>query len=186
MIKTIVTVAFVAVLIALTTRYLRAVESEFVQQLLQGSEQAETVHVFSKFTLTNTNEHGEIESRLQSPNTRYIVTDQKTHLESPTMLVYRKQKAPVKISAESAIVDHRTNITTLHDNVDVSVDEGNNKPMRMTTEILNIDNADQVATTTAIAQIYYGSSRMEGKGLELDLNNKEVKFLDKVHGIYEQ
>ena len=102
------------------------------------------------------------------------------------MLVYRKQNTPVKISAESAIVNHQTNTTTLYSNVDVSMDGSSNKPLRMTTEILEIDNTAQVATTFAAARIYYGKSRMDGTGLKLDLKKKQVKFLDKVHGFYEQ
>ena len=169
-----------------TTNYLRAVEVEFMQQLLQETEQAETIHIFNQFTLSNTDETGAIESQVRSPNTRYVVSEQKTHLESPTMLVYRKQNTPVKISAESAIVDHQTNITTLRNNVDVSMDSDSNKPLRMTTKILEIDNSAQVATTSAAARIYYGNSRMDGTGLKLDLEKKQVKFLDKVHGFYEK
>lgn len=186
MIKIILTVTVASALIALVSQYLRQVENDFVQQLLHGSEQAETIHVFKQFTLANTDESGRIESQLQSPNTRYVVTEQKTHLASPTMLVYRRQQAPVKLSADSAIIDHQTNITTLHNNVDVSIDETNKTPLRMTTDLLEIDNTNQVATTSAPARIYYGKSRMDGTGLELDLQKKKVKFLDKVHGFYEQ
>lgn len=186
MIKIIISVLVMIAAVALTTQHLRTVEVEFMQQLLQDTEQAETIHIFNQFTLSNTDETGAIESQLKSPATRYIASEQKTHLESPTMLVYRKQNSPVKISAESAIVDHQTNITTLHNNVDVSMDGDSKKPLRMTTEILEIDNTAQIATTSAAARIYYGKSRMDGTGLKLDLKRKQVKFLDKVHGLYEQ
>ncbi len=186
MIKIIFSVFIVIAAVAWMTQYLRNVEVEFMQQVLQGSEHAEAFHIFNQFTLSNTDETGAIESQLVSPSTRYIVSEQKTHLESPTMLVYRKQNTPVKISAESAIVDHKTNITTLHNNVDVSMDSDSNKPLRMTTEILKFDNTVQVATTSAPARIYYGKSRMDGTGLKLDLEKKQVNFLDKVHGFYEQ
>ena len=186
MMKIIISVVVMFAIIAWTTQYLRAVEAEFMQQLLQETEHAETIHIFNQFTLSNTDETGAIESQLKSPSTRYVASEQKTHLESPTMLVYRKQNTPVKISAESAIVDHQTNITTLHNNVDVSMDGNSNTPLRMTTELLEIDNAAQVATTSAAARIYYGKSRMDGTGLKLDLRKKQVNFLDKVHGFYEQ
>ena len=186
MIKIIISVIVMIAVVAWTTQYLRSVEVEFMQQLLQETEHAETIHIFNQFILSNTDATGAIESQLKSPNTRYVVSEQKTYLDSPTMLVYRKQNTPVKISAESAIVDHQTNITTLHDNVDVSMDSNSNKPLRMTTELLEIDNIAQVATTSAAARIYYGRSRMDGTGLMLDLKQKQVKFLDKVHGFYEQ
>lgn len=185
MIKIILTLATIAVPLALSSQYLRRVETDFLQQLLHASEQAETTHIFSQFSLSSTDETGNIESLLKSPNTRYIVNEQKTHLTSPTMLVYRNKRAPVKLSAESAIIDHPTNTTTLHDNVEVSIDENSTKPLRLTTDLLVIDNTNQVANTTSSARIYYGSSRMDGTGLELDMEQKKVKFLDKVHGVYE-
>ena len=185
MIKSILAITVIAALLALSSQYLRRVETDFLQQLLHGSEQAETIHTFSQFSLSSTDETGSIESLLKSPNTRYIVNEQKTHLTTPTMLVYRDKRAPVKLSAESAIIDHPTNTTTLHDNVEVSIDENSTKPLRLTTDLLVIDNSNQVANTTSPARIYYGSSRMDGTGLELDMEQKKVKFLDKVHGIYD-
>ena len=102
------------------------------------------------------------------------------------MLVYRDQQSPVKLTAESAIIDHQANITTLQKNVEVSIDENKNSPLSMKTDLLLIDNTNRVATTQSAASIYYGSSRMNGIGLEFDLDNKKIKFLDKVHGIYER
>ena len=186
MVKIIASVIVMVAVVAWTTQYLRAVEIDFMRQLLLDTEQAETIHIFLNFTLSNTDETGAIESQLKSPNTRYVVSEQKTRLESPTMVVYRKQNTPVKISADTAIVNHQTNITTLHSNVDVSMDSSSNKPLRMTTELLEIDNTAQIATTSVAARIYYGRSRMDGTGLKLDLKKKQINFLDNVHGFYEQ
>ena len=186
MFKIIVGTLAAIALVTLATQYLRAVETEFSQQLLQGSEQPETIHIFNQLILTNTDEEGTVESQLQSPNTRYIVSEQKSRLERPTMLVYRQNKAPVKISAETATIDHQTNTTILQYHVDVSIQDQDNAPLRMTTELLHVDNKAQFATTPVAAQIIYGNSRMRGTGLELDLENKQVKFLNNVRGFYEQ
>ena len=185
MLKTVLIIALATSLTVLTAQHLRRVDTQFSQQLLQGSEQAETIHVFTKLSLTNTNESGTAKSLVNSPYTRYIVSQQETQLESPHMLVYRDQQSPVKLTAESAIIDHQANTTTLQKNVNVSIDEDKNKPLRMTTDLLLIDNIKRVATTQSAASIYYGSSRMNGTGLEFDLDQKKIKFLDKVHGIYE-
>ena len=186
MLKTALIIALAILLIIFASQHLRRVNTQFSKQLLQGSEQAETVHVFTQFSLTNTNESGAIKSLVTSPNTRYIVSLQETQLESPHMLVYRDQQSPVKLTAESAIIDHQANITTLQKNVEVSIDENKNSPLSMKTDLLLIDNTKRVATTQSAASIYYGSSRMNGIGLEFDLDNKKIKFLDKVHGIYER
>ena len=186
MIRIAIVIISASALIAAATWYLRAVEAEFAQQLLHSSEQAETIHEFNQFTLITTDENGAIKSQLQAPYTRYSVTQQKTHLNSPAMVVYRKQKSPVKISSDTAIVDHRSNITTLNSNVDVAIKNNNGKPLRMITQLLQVDNSSQVATTTEAARIYYGKSRMDGTGLELDLQNEKVKLLDNVQGLYEQ
>lgn len=184
MLKTILIFLLATVLVALVTHHLRKLETHFSQQLLQGTEQPETTHVFTQFSLTSTDSGGTVESVIQSPHTRHVVNQYQTQLESPTMLIYRENQTPVKLTADSAVVDHQTNITTLINNVNVSMEE--NKRLHMTTDILTVDNADRTAKTDAPASIFYGNSRMNGVGLEFEFDNKKVKFLNKVHGTYER
>ena len=184
MIKTILIFALAVIFITLATFHLRQIEAHFSQQLLHGTEQPETTHVFTQFALTRTNANGVAESIVQSPNTRHIINQHQTQLESPTMLIYRDRQAPVKLSADSAVIDHQEDTTTLKANVDVSVIE--NKHLRMTTDILTIDNTNRVASTDALANIFYGNSHMNGSGLVFEFDTKKIKFLNKVQGTYER
>ena len=185
MLKTILIFTSTIAVVAFATLHLRNIEQQFSQRLIQSGEQAGTTHVFTQFSLHKTNESGAAKSLLTSPKTRYIVNQQETQLESPRMLLYRDQRSPVTLVAESAIIDHQTNTTTLNNNVQVSMDENSNKPVRMTTDLLLIDNNKRVASTPSAASIYHGNSRMNGVGLEFDLDKEKIKFLHKVHGIYE-
>ena len=143
MIKFFSIVLVASLLIALCSVHLRQVETEFSAKLLHGTEQAETTHVFTNFILTTTDKNGLIESVIQSPNTRYVVNEKKTHLTTPNMLIYRENKSAINLQANSATVDHATNITRLDSNVEVTMEENN--PLRMTTQTLTIDNDQRFA-----------------------------------------
>ena len=55
----------------------------------------------------------------------------------------------------------------------------------MTTEQLTLDNATQSANTDLPATIVHSKGNMSGIGLEFNPRTKQIKFLNKVRGIYE-
>lgn len=185
MIKTlIITLTFVA-FIAATGRYLLTVEKDYSSQLQHSSEQLHYSHQFKNFSLTHTNELGIAKSIVYSPSTRSLDSDQKTLMDSPKVTMYREQQPPMVITADSAEVFHQKNITVLSENVNVSMPDKRNNNVVMTTEQLTLDNITQSASTDLPATIVHGKGNMSGTGLEFDPHTQQIKFLNKVRGIYE-
>lgn len=185
MLKSSLLLTMVIGLSVLAANHLLSVEARFMRQLLAETEQAESTHVFTDFLLVNTDTSGLKESEIQSPLTRYVVHRNETTLDSPTMLLYRGERPPVSLTADTAIIDHEKNKTTLRHNVEISSTGHKNKRMRMTTDSLLIDNTNQTAQTESHANVYYGNSHMQGVGMEFELKTEQFKFLSEVRGTYE-
>lgn len=179
-----ISLSFVAI-IAATGRYLLAIESDYSSQLLNSSEQQYYTHQFKNFALTHTNDLGEAKSVIQSPSTRSLVADQKTLMDSPKVTMYRDQEPPMIITADSAEVFHQQNITVLNNNVNLSMPDKRDNNIVMMTEQLTLDNVTQSAKTDLPATIIHGKGNMRGTGLEFNPHTQQIKFLNKVRGIYE-
>ena len=180
-----ISLSFVAI-IAATGRYLLVVESEYSSQLQNTSdEQLHYIHQFKNFALTQTNNLGEAQSVIHSPSTRSLVAEQKTLMDSPKVTMYRDQEPPMIITADSAEVLHQKNITLLNSNVKLSMPDKHDNNIVMTTEQLTLDNATQSANTDLPATIVHSKGNMSGIGLEFNPRTKQIKFLNKVRGIYE-
>lgn len=185
MIKTLlISLSFVAIIVA-TGRYLLTIESEYSSQLQNTSEQQHYTHQFKNFALTQTNDIGEAQSVIFSPSTRSLLSEQKTLMDTPRVTMHRNQEPPMIITADYAEVFHQKNITLLNDNVNLSMPDKNNNNIVMTTEQLTLDNSTQSAKTDLPATIVHGKGNMSGIGLEFNPHTKQIKFLNKVRGIYE-
>tara|TARA_R110002096_G_scaffold356666_1_gene549911 strand:- start:878 stop:1438 length:561 start_codon:yes stop_codon:yes gene_type:complete len=185
MIKTLLISLTFAATIAATGRYLLAIESDYSSQLQDPSEQQQYTHQFKHFTLTQTNNLGEAQSVIYSPSTHSLATDQKTLMDSPKVTMYRTQEPPMIITADSAEVFHLKNITLLNDNVNLSMPDKDHNNAVMMTEQLTLDNITQSAKTDLHATIIHSKGNMSGTGLEYNPHTKQIKFLNKVRGIYE-
>ncbi|MEM8844108.1 MAG: LPS export ABC transporter periplasmic protein LptC [Pseudomonadota bacterium] len=182
--KKLILISFAAIaLVALTTRYLLSIDAEFSALLSDDVEQHEFTHEFEKFTLTNTDANGQVESIIYSPRTYYDTTRQITTMEKPEIEMASDQDAPAKITADSAEVFHQDNITLLQDNVKVNVE--NEQNIRMSTDKLTLDHNQQIATTDLPATVLYKKGRMNSTGLEFKFDGTQIKFLDDVRGTYE-
>lgn len=185
MMKTLLISISFAAIIAATGRYLLAIESEYSSQLQNTSEQQHYTHQFKNFALTQTNDLGEAQSVIHSPSTRSLVAEQKTLMDSPKVTMYRDQEPPMIITADTAEVLHQKNITLLNSNVELSMPGKHNNNIVMTTEQLTLDNATQSAKTDLPSTIVHSKGNMSGTGLEFNPHTKQIKFLNKVRGIYE-
>lgn len=185
MIKFLSVAAIIAVLLFLTANYLIDVEQEFTSQLSVEFESQEMRHVYTRFSLVNTTDSGKTKYLLKSPNTVVLLSENKTYLDFPDMLLYREDKQPIAITADNAVVDHLLDLTTLTDNVDVEIPTQDQNAV-LKTEKLFFNSNSQVAYTDEYARIVHGKSLMEGVGLEYRLGEEKIKFLDNVRGSYEK
>ncbi len=185
MIKLLLITLSLAAIIAAMASYLMAVESNYTSQLQNSPEQQHYIHKFKDFAMTNTNDSGNAQSIINSPNTQLLVAEEKTLMDSPEITMYREQQAPIIITANSAEVLHQKNVTILSDDVKVSMPNKHNNNVVMTTEQLTLDNVSQSAKTTLPATIIHGKGNMHGTGLEFNPHTQQIKFLNDVRGIYE-
>jgi LPS export ABC transporter protein LptC len=186
MIKSVFILFGIAIAISLAGRYLFSVEKEYTSQLINEPEQLYYSHQFKGFSLTNTNIEGTAQSVIHSPSTRVMTQENKTFMDDPKLIMYREEEAPIVITANHAVVLHADNQTLLKRNVKVTMPNNSNNNIVMTTEQLTLNNHDQTAKTDLPATIIHGKGNMHGTGLEFNPNTKQIKFLNKVRGIYEQ
>jgi LPS export ABC transporter protein LptC len=185
MVKLLIIILFIASILVAVSRYLLGVEADYNRQLLHSAEPGDYTHHFKEFTLTSTNATGSPDSVIYSPNTRASVAEQKTVMDSPEITMYREQEKPIRITADSAEVFHRNNITVLNNNVHVSIPDRKDHPIVMTTEQLTFDNVSQTAKTELAATIVNDKGVMHGTGMEFNPVTQQIKFLNNVHGVYE-
>ncbi len=165
--------------------HLKKVEQDYTGQLQSDGTQQHFSHVYKNFTLSNTNEDGDVQSEISSPLTNYSVSDHMTIMNQPNMVMHRNNEAPIIITANTADVLHNKNITVLQENVIVNMPDKSNNPVTLSTEELIVDNLTQTANTDKPARILHGKGKMHGTGLEFNPHNKNIKFLSKVRGTYE-
>ena len=177
----------IAVIIASSFIYLhlKDVEQDYMSQLQTDGTQQDFAHVYKNFSLTNTNEFGNVQSEMSSPLTNYSVTDNKTIMYAPNMIMHRNNESPIVITADTADVLHKKNITMLQDNVIVNMTDKSSNPVKLTTNELIVNNITQIANTDKPATISHGKGKMHGVGLELNPHDKKIKFLSDVRGSYE-
>ena len=180
----ITSILFVITIVAISY-YLQQIESEYSKQIMTNSEQQYYSHKYTNFSLTNTDSSGKAETLIRSPQTNFSTAEQKTLMASPEMLLYRKNSSPISITAEYAEVIHTDNITSLNDNVVVSIANKNKRNVRMTTDQLFLDHTLQIGKTAHKATILHGKGIMHGVGLEFNPHTQQIKFLNKVRGTYE-
>ena len=182
--KNLILISFAsAILITLATRYLLNVDSVYTALLSDDEEQHQFTHEFEKFTLTNTDTNGNVESVIFSPQTYLDTTSQITTMETPEIEMAGNPASPIKITADSAEIFHHDNITLLKDNVKVNV--ANEQNIRMSTDQLTLNHEQQLASTDLPATVLYSKGRMQGTGLEFKFDATQIKFLEDVHGTYE-
>lgn len=186
MIKPLLILLLLSLTIMIVGRYLLSVEKEYTKQLLSNPQQLYYAHQFKNFSLTNTSPNGEIQSTIYSPSTRMLTEEQKSLMDDPKILMYREQEPPIEITSNHAQIFHNENLTSLEDNVKVTMPDKNNNVIVMTTEQLTLDNSTQTAKTDLPATIIHGKGNMQGTGLEFNPHTKQIKFLNKVRGIYGQ
>lgn len=185
MIKFLFVVSISFALLYVTSVYLLNVDREFTSQLSLEYESQEMRHVYTEFALVNTTPEGDTKYILNSPNTVVLLSEEKTHLDFPNMLLYRDNKKPIAITADMGVIDHALSLTTLTYNVDVAIPTQDENAV-LKTEKLFFNSISQVAYTDEYAKIVQGKSLMEGVGLEYRLDEEKIKFLNKVRGIYER
>lgn len=180
---------FYTIAVIITTiflfQHLHGVEQDYTSQLQTDGTQQYFSHVYKNFLLINTNENGNVQSEMSSPLTNYTVSEQKTVMDKPNMIMHRDNEPPIVITANTADVLHDKNITVLQENVIVNMPDKSNNPVKLTTEELIVNNISQTATTDKPASISHGKGNMHGTGLEFNPHNKQIKFLSKVRGSYE-
>jgi len=185
MIKPLLILLLFSLTITIIGRYLLSVEKEYTKQLLSNPQQLYYSHQFKNFSLTNTNTHGEAQSIIYSPSTRMLTEEQKSLMDDPKIIMYREQEPPIEITSNHAQIFHNEHLTSLQDNVRVTMPGENKNNIIMTTEQLTLDNRTQTAKTDLPATILHGKGNMQGTGLEFNPHTKQIKFLNKVRGIYE-
>ena len=184
MIKFIIFSMSIITIVFLSTTYLHGVDQHFSAQLVTETEQREMRHVFVDFKLVSTDKEGKTQHALRSPHTVFVADDNETHLDFPQMVLYREASQPIEINSNTATIDHTNNITTLFNNVEVTIPNDHRQTIQLNTEKLLFDNHKQRASTDQPVVVQHGKSSMQGVGMIYDFTSENITFLNQVRGIY--
>jgi LPS export ABC transporter protein LptC len=91
---------------------------------------------------------------------------------------------PWTLTAQSGQMPQDARTADLHGNVRAEGrPSGSETPMRIDTEQLHLDMAQQLATSPTLVRVDWGAYRLDGRGMRADLKNDRLQLASKVRGV---
>ncbi len=107
-------------------------------------------------------------------------------LDAPSLLYYDYERAPVKVSADTAEVEGGGKNVYFRKNVTVSRPAyGSNPPLGVATDYLHVMPDEEIATTDHPVTMTEGNSTARSVGLEFDNKARKIRLLSTVRAHYE-
>ena len=107
-------------------------------------------------------------------------------LESPSLLYFDYERAPVKVSSDTAEVEGGGKNVYFRGNVTIARQAfGNNPPLGIATDYLHVIPDEEIAKTDQPVTMTEGNSTVRSVGLEFDNKARKIWLLSKVQAHYE-
>lgn len=107
-------------------------------------------------------------------------------LESPSLLYYDYERAPVKVSSDTAEVEGGGKNVYFRGNVTIQRQAfGDNPPLGVATDYLHVIPDEEIAKTDQPVTMTEGNSTVRSVGLEFDNKTRKILLLSKVQAHYE-
>jgi LPS export ABC transporter protein LptC len=117
--------------------------------------------------------------RIEQPQPQGLV-----YLTEPKLDYEPGQGNPWTLTAHSGQMPQDARTAELHGDVHAEgKPTGSDTLMRIDTEELHLDMAQQLATSPAMVRVHWGGYRLDGRGMRADLKNDRLQLASKVHGV---
>ena len=185
MLKTWSAIVVAGVILLSLGLWLRTMQVEYENRIRKPSDATEATHHFDQLVLRSTNPQGKLQSELAAPKTQVNLDENNSVIAEPTIRLFKTGQTPITITADRATVGHTTNRAKLLGNVHVKGTAPSGEPFTMETTELDVNLEQRTAETEVPAQLRMAKRMIESKGIRIDMPNKKLLLLNRVHGTYE-
>ena len=147
-------------------------------------KESKVSHYFTNFTLTSSNQEGEVEYRLFGQHFSRWSGKEWSEILVPHLISYDTKEKSSDMIANKAIMQHEQDILELHDSV-VIKDLSSDPSSTLNTELLYYHPEKQWIETDAQVTFTSGSSVLTGKGMDSKLDDNILRIHSNVHSTFE-
>ncbi len=163
--------------------WLSVTDKNYSDETLQPADTQPHIEIFiNNFKISNIDTRGQANYILSGKRLeRYSNSDDA--MVSLPVLNFLQENNHWLITADQAIVNNRTNIITLNDNV-IMQQQDKPQSVQISSDIMHIDTSSQVAYTDTQVNIRQGPSRMQSTGMRFDNSKNILELNHNVNGYY--
>ena len=138
------------------------------------------------FMAVRMNPDGSRRYELSGTRLTHFSNDAGSLLDSPSLLYYDYERAPVKVSSDTAEVEGGGKNVYFRGNVIIARPAfGTNPPLGVATDYLHVIPDAEIAKTDQPVTMTEGNSTARSVGLEFDNKARKIRLLSKVQAHYE-
>lgn len=176
-------VLFLALLAALTVWIDQTVQPP--PPVRDGSTRHDPDFIIDNFSATRMNPDGSQRHSIQGSKMIHYPDDNSTHVDTPRFIHYDYATAPVRVTANRALVSRNgENVFFIGDVRIVREAYADQSAMQLDTELLQVIPDRDLAKTDKPVTMTTGGSRVDSVGLEFDNRARILKLLSKVKVTY--
>ncbi len=155
-------------------------------RLPDGSSRHDPDFYVEGFSAARMNEDGTKRYELVGKRLTHYPDDQSTELESPSLVYFDYERAPVTVRSDLAQVTHGGKDVFFSGNVQVSRSGyAENPELGLFTTRLHVVPDQEFAQTDQPVTMIEGNSKASSIGLEFDNKTRQIKLLSKVQATYD-
>lgn len=145
-------------------------------------KQGKLDYYFEDINLTKYDKNGELQSSLKAKKITHFRDSDLVHLEK---IKYNFLSKPEwRLRAEKGELNDKASTMLVKNFVEIFFSNGKFENTKISTSILNFDFKHQLAQNDNFTKITNENLNLSGKGIKIDLINKNLELLEKVKGTY--
>lgn len=155
-----------------------------VDKRLTGEPQAQQDYYLKELSISALNEQGQLQHRLQAMQLSHFSGDGQTHLQQPTLDVYKQNQLEWHVTAERGELDQQQDEVILQGGVKMVQPTGR-PSLQLSTSRLRIQPEQGKADTDQAVTLRQADNRIDAVGMRIEQGGQRLLLLSKVRGRYE-
>jgi len=174
----------IALMIALASTWLNNLWTEQQQLSRYKQDTSKLSYYFTQFTLLTTDSRGAGQYRLSGNHLSHWQDQKLSEIITPEIVALDQQQITMQTRADTAYLKHNEDSLTLAGNVILKQQNLTQQASTLTTEKLVYFHHKQQLETDQPFKLQSVHGVLQGRGLELQLNDKQMKVLSNVKTHY--
>ena len=150
----------------------------------QQEQTSESDYFISNFSMTSYNAQGTIQTRIKGEHLEHYTHSDIIQIISPQITLMRQGKATWNMDAQYAFMGKKDEIILSGDIKINQTTEAYLDPIYITTTSLRILPEHQLVDSNDYFELQTETAKLQGQGLNINLNQRTIQLLSKVKGIY--